>query len=174
MNSSILFSFLLLILTGAGGCDSNEAKVTPESEKSALPQTMLDVDERLRNGDSLVVVFYKDPYGTDSVRYTRFYTQVSLVDRSSVQHLQQQLAEKAIREEQYRKCRGEGKIWCFQNGKIFQTLYFSTRCEKCCHLFLIKDGFYYYSPISPTFVNWLDSIKPLTKEPANAGEKLTD
>jgi hypothetical protein len=167
---SEIFSFIVLITAiTAVGCNNNKVEV--KEKQPALVESTFDIDERLKGADSLVVVFYKDPYGTDSVRYTRFYTQISVVEASSLELLQQQLAEKVIKEEQYRKCRGEGKIWCFSNGKIFQTLYFSTRCDKCCHVFIIRDGFYYYSSISPTFVKWLTSIKPLTKEPANEAQK---
>lgn len=128
---------------------------------------LLDVDERLKAADSLVVVFYKDPYGADSLRYTRYYTQVSIVGSDAIALLQQQLKEKAEKLEEYRKCRGGGKIWCYWKGKIFQTVYFSNRCDDCCHVYIIKDGFYYYTSILQSFVTWLESAKVLSEEPPN-------
>ena len=120
---SEIFSFIVLI-TAITAVSCNNNKVEVKEKQPALVESTLDIDERLKEADSLVVVFYKDPYGTDSVRYTRFYTQISVVDASSLELLRQQLAEKVIKEEQYRKCRGEGKIWCFSNGKDLSNIIF--------------------------------------------------
>lgn len=126
--------------------------VTP----AAASTSAFTLDERLLKADSLVLVFYKDPYGPDSLRYTRYYTQSSVVNgldifkgQLSMEYSQQEL----------RKCRTEGKIWCFTEGKIFQTIYFSTKCQKCCFTYLIKDGSFYYSAIDPAFTEWLSVQK---------------
>jgi hypothetical protein len=156
--------FILSVIAVAGSsCESGKIKKT--ENKESVIQTALDIDERLIKADSLVLVFYKDPYGADSLRYTRFYTQISTTDAEDIELLQKQLAQKTEKQEKYRKCRGEGKIWCYSKGKIFQTLYFSTRCNDCCHVYLIKDGFFYYVPILKSFTSWLISIEPLAKEP---------
>ena len=147
------------------GCNNNEPG--KKSPKAPLVLTAYDLDERLKSADSLVVVFYKDPYGEDSMRYTRYYTQVSITATSGIDQLKKQLSGEFKKQEKRINCRGEGKIWCFTNGKVFQTLYFSTRCEDCCYVYLIKDGNFYYTPISDSFTKWLETLKPLTTEPAN-------
>ena len=128
-------------------------------------QTGLTLDERLNALDSMVVVFYNDPFGPDSLRYTRFYKQLSLTDTMNIQALKQQLQKTFDGPKERVNCRGEGKIWCFSKGKIFQTLYFSTQCDDCCFIYLIKDGNFYYSKTDEAFMRWLFSIKPMAAEP---------
>jgi len=163
MKSATFFFSILLLIKLAAGCSGVEEKKT--ESKASLFATTLDIDERLKKADSLVVVFYKDPYGTDSLRYTRYYTQISIVDSTALNLLQQQLLQKTSKQEKYRNCRGEGKIWCYTKNKIFQTIYFSTQCNNCCHVYIIKDGFYYYTPIRESTSTWLSSLKPLSKSP---------
>ncbi|MBC7827038.1 MAG: hypothetical protein H7122_04785 [Chitinophagaceae bacterium] len=159
--SVLLFSF------GALLCSCNDPQIKKKQNKEDAFKTLVDIDERLRSADSLVVVFYKHPYGADSLRYTRYYTQISVVGPVELELLQQQLKQKAIRLEKHRYCRGEGKVWCYSKGKIFQTLYFSTLCDNCCHVYLIKDGFFFYTDILKSFTSWLTSVKPISKEPFN-------
>ena len=166
MKSGRILFIIIFIAAITGNCDGG--KVEKPDNKAPFFETTLDIDERLKTADSLIVVFYKDPYGTDSLRYTRYYTQISIVGSNELDLLQQQLAQKTSRQEKFRNCRGEGKIWCYSYEKIFQTLYFSNRCDDCCHVYIIKDGFYYYTPIAESMIAWLDSIKPLSKEPLNA------
>ena len=156
--------FIVLLIVEAG-CNDGGGKVEDAEKKEPVSETLLHLDERFKATDSVVFVFYKDPYGKDSLRYTRYYTQISLTEPSVLDLLREQVMQKATRLEKYRNCRGEGKVWCFANGKIFQTIYFSTRCADCCHVFLIKDGFFYYVPILKSFITQLDSIKPLSKDP---------
>jgi hypothetical protein len=139
----------------------------PEQKKErGLPSaTAFDLDNRLKEADSLVVIFYKDPYGEDSLRYTRYYTQTSVTDAGEINILLQELGQTFKGQEKRRNCRGEGKIWCFAKGKVFQTLYFSTRCDDCCYLYLVKDGNFYYSRISSSMTSWLEKLKPLSAEP---------
>lgn len=156
---------MLFITIFASSCDGTKTKKS--ENKISDSKTILDIDERLKAVDSLAIVFYKNPYGRDSIRYTRYFTQVSTVGSAEIRLLQQQLAEKAIKQEKYRNCRGEGKFWCYSKGKIFQTVYFSMRCNDCCHVYLIKDGFFYYSPILKELSDWLQTIKHLATEPVN-------
>jgi hypothetical protein len=126
---------------------------------SATATTILQIDERLNNTDSLVFSFYKDPYGEDSVRYSRFFTQYSSTVSSDIQLVVKSLDTAFTKHEQVKKCRSEGKIWCFANGKIFQTIYFSANCPNCCFLYILKDGFFYYAPIHPNMIQRLASLK---------------
>jgi len=168
-----VFLYLFTIAALLNACKNNEV------EKKTIEQqvaTALVVDARLKQADSLVVVFYNDPYGEDSLRYTRYYKQVSLIETGAIEILQKQLSAQFKMQEKRNTCRGEGKIWCFTNGKVFQTLYFSTRCEDCCYLYLIKDGNFYYTRIATTFIEWLESIKtsattPLGGSPETSSEE---
>ncbi|HEY6503346.1 MAG TPA: hypothetical protein VIZ28_05170 [Chitinophagaceae bacterium] len=168
MKLTITFSGLVIITALLFGCKNKVQKKTGQQQVASL--TAFDLDERLKTADSLLVVFYKDPYGTDSLRYTRYYKQASVTDTKEITVLQQQLAQSFAEQEKLRNCRSEGKIWCFTKGKIFQTLYFSTRCDDCCHFYLIKDGNFYYSKIMSSTTVWLELLKPLAIEPVNKGD----
>ncbi len=137
--------------------------VMPADEKTSI----LQVDERLVKADSLVIVFYKDPHGPDSLRYTRFYKQFSVTDTSFIRLLMSQLTGKATKLEKMRSCRSEGKIWCFSGGDIIQTIYFSNFSQECNFLYIIKHGFFYYSPLLPGFSKSLYAYKKYAKEPLN-------
>ncbi|MBC7948505.1 MAG: hypothetical protein H7Y42_11530 [Chitinophagaceae bacterium] len=160
------FFFTILAIALTAGCSNDNASNRQAVDKTAR---IADLDPRLATADSLVVVFYKDPYGNDSLRYTRYYTQASVTDTKPISILQDQVAQEWAREEWRRNCRGEGKIWCFTKGKVFQTLYFSTRCDDCCHVYLIKDGIFYYTRTADAFKDWLGSVKTNAIEPANEG-----
>jgi hypothetical protein len=167
MNISTTYFGIILITAFLCGCKNNESK--KQTQKNSISLTAIDLDERLKTTDRLVVVFYKDPYGEDSLRYTRYYTQASVTDLKEMGFLQKELAQTFTGQEKRRNCRGEGKIWCFTKGKIFQTLYFSTRCDDCCHVYFIKDGNFYYSRILSSTTSWLEAIKPISAELENKG-----
>lgn len=159
MLSKIKLGFIILFgLLQVWGCKNN--KSNHPIQKSSI-NSLYEVDTRLKDIDSAVLVFYKDPYGEDSTRYTRYYTQASIRDPLRIPALDEQLNEPSIKEDK-RNCRGEGKIWCYSKGKILQTIYFSTRCTDCCFLYLIRDGNFYYSKITPSFTNWLKDQKSKT------------
>jgi len=162
--------FLFASAVSLYSCKNNEAEKRTPGQQIV---TALDVDARLKQADSLVVVFYNDPYGEDSLRYTRYYKQVSVIDAGTIEILQKQLSSEFNMREKRNACRGEGKIWCFTNGKIFQTLYFSTRCEDCCYLYLIKDGNFYYTRIATSFIEWLESNKPSATTPVGGSPETS-
>ena len=81
--------YLFIISASFSSCKNNEV------EKKTIEQqavTGIEVDDRLKQADSLVVVFYNDPYGEDSLRYTRYYKQISLIVSSAIEVLQKQLS----------------------------------------------------------------------------------
>lgn len=121
--------------------------------------TILDQDQRLSRADSLVFVFYKDPHGADSLRYTRYYTQRGVTDTAVLGFFKAQLNDSTERVEKVRHCRSEGKVWCFERGDIFQTVYFSTSAAPCSFIYIIKDGQFYYSKMTPTLSKKLSDIK---------------
>jgi hypothetical protein len=171
MNSriiSILFAFLVITTYACEDANSSKKTTIEPNASSSQTFTAFNLDERLKEVDSLVLVYYKDPYGKDSLRYTRYYTQISLIGDFST--LNSQLSSFYLQQD-FRKCRTEGKIWCFSKGKVFQTLYFATNCDTCCFTYLIKDGNFYYSALRPGFTDWLTANKSRSKELPNNAEK---
>lgn len=123
----------------------------------------VELDSRFLKADSLVVVFYKDPYGDDSLRYTRYYKQLATTDTSDIALLLQNLTKPYTKFEKVKGCRSEGKIWCYSKGKIFQTVSFATRCNDCCFVYFIKDGYFFYTPLDIKLSKRLSELKPLAK-----------
>src|SRR5688572_8782882 len=146
------------------GCEVPVQK--PVNGKAGI-ENGISLDNRFEQTDSIVVVFYKDPFGADSLRYTRYYTQVTSTGMEDIAIMLEQLKGEFLQEEKRDNCRNEGKIWCFAGGKVFQTLYFNTSCDHCCHVLLLKNGNYYYGIVSNSFSKWLAGKKILTKEPAS-------
>lgn len=143
-------------------CNEPARNKEPNSFQTATKG--MELDTRLAAADSLVFVFYKDPYSSDSLRYTRFYAQYATTDSNDIKLLLQTLDVPFIKQEKVKKCRSEGKIWCYAKGKIFQTVYFSTRCDDCCFTYLIKDGYFFYMKLDDSLVNRLAVLKPRSKE----------
>ncbi len=163
-----LFLGALFFITA---CVQQKRKVDPSTMVSPSVEdnynantTILMLDERLSKVDSLVFVYYKDPLGKDSLRYTRYYTQYSSTQEQEISILKNQISKPTERLEKVKKCRSEGKIWCFTKGEIFQTLYFSDFGGDCSFLFFIKNGQFYYCMLSLNFKEMILRLKPLTKE----------
>lgn len=154
--------FIILAVLGWVSCNPTAKK--DNSSNSFLSATNgIELDNRLVMADSLVFVFYKDPYGDDSLRYTRYFTQLSSTDTNDISLLKQNLKLPFTKFEKVKNCRSEGKIWCYEKGKIFQTVYFATRCDDCCFIYLIKDGFFFYMQLDTAFSERLSILKPLSK-----------
>lgn len=162
---------LLLIIVTACLVACNQRKhndVTPATISKSVEDiytpntTILMLDERLNNLDSIVFVFYKDPLGKDSLRYTRYYTQYSTTKTTDISIAKAQINLPTQRLEKVRKCRSQGKVWCFSKGEIFQTLYFSDFESECSFMFFIKNGLFYYSNLTPSFKQAIDELKKLS------------
>ena len=126
--------------------------------------SILQMDHRLLTADSLVFVFYKDPLGTDSLRYTRFYTLYSTSDIRKINFVLENLEGNTESLEKVKPCRSEGKIWCYTKGKVFQTIYFSYYNTTCSFVYIIKDGRFYYAEISSALSKRLNAFKREAKE----------
>lgn len=124
----------------------------------------IELDARLNTADSLVFVFYKNPFTSDSLRYTRYYTQYATTDTTNISLLLQNLKAPFTKLEKVKNCRSEGKVWCYAKGRIFQTIYFSTRCDNCCFIYIIRDGFFFYMNLDKSLTNRLTELKLLSKE----------
>ena len=169
----LIYSFLLL----AVACNSVPEKVSSSQQPTVTVAVdpvegspIIQLDERLAATDSMVFLFYKDPHGKDSLRYTRYYTQHSSTDTSVIQFVLQGLNDSTERFEKIKKCHSEGKIWCFRKGEIFQTIYFSAHNKDCSFVYIIKNGQFYYSDISKNLSAKLVELKPLALESSNEGE----
>ena len=163
--------FLLIIVTiGLVACNQRKQNnttpiaITKTVEDMYTPNsTILMLDERLNNVDSVVFVFYKDPLGKDSLRYTRYYTQYSTSKTADFDIIKAQVKLPTERLEKVRKCRSQGKVWCYTKGEIFQTLYFSDFGGECSFMFFIKNGLFYYSNLTASFKQSVIELKKLSK-----------
>ena len=159
---SVQFICLLIIVS----CISCSAPAIKQEDPNPFltATTGVEMDKRFLAADSLVFVFYKDPYGRDSLRYTRYYTQWSTTDSNDISLLIKNLTKPFTKFEKVKKCRSEGKVWCFSNGNIFQTVSFATQCSSsCCYIYFIRDGYFFYTPLDTTLSQKLVSIKALSK-----------
>ncbi|MBO9636081.1 MAG: hypothetical protein J7578_23460, partial [Chitinophagaceae bacterium] len=65
------------------------------------------------------------------------------------------------------KCPKDGKIYCFKNGNIFNTIFFGYPDEKCNFLRYIKSGKLYHFPLSTELKEKLIEYKKIAKEPVS-------
>lgn len=142
--------------------DKNSAAVNADSVK--LITTGIDLAPAMAETDSVAILFYKDPFGGEADRYTRYYTQFNSTSDSVIQLLKANLAD-TYREDTLRQCRSEGKIFCFVKGKPVQTIYFTHQSEACYHLYFIHTGRYYYLPFDKSLETRLRQLQQAAWEP---------
>ncbi len=164
MKKFILLPIAIFIFWCACKQPAKKNIVTQSIEKE-LPKSILQLDTTLQTIDSIVFVFYNDPFSKDSLRYTRFYKQYNVVDTATLGFVQSQLNDTIVKIEKVKPCRSQGKIWCFSKKDILQTIYFSSYNDNCSHIYIIKNGFFYYTSISDAFIDKLKNIKPLATTP---------
>jgi|GEM_PF-699111 len=158
---SLIVVIALLLLS----CAEKDKKKTSEKMPAADSYTMTELDERLTGADSAVFVFYTDPFTKDSLQYTRYYKQYSTTATAAIQSLQEALNGTFTKEERPKPCRNEGKAWIFSKNKIFQTVYFGWSKNNCSFIYLIKDGFFYYTDIKNSFISTLKNYQEKAIEP---------
>ena len=156
-------------------CNEDQQKLAQKEGTTKKPEvgersSILELDERLQHADSLVFVFYKDPHGKDSLRYTRYYTQYSTTDAALIHFVQDNLKDSTQRLEKIKNCHSEGKIWCFAKSEVFQTIYFSAHNNECNFVYIIKNGQFYYSDIGSGLSKKLTELKPKSTELLNLGQ----
>ncbi len=159
-----ILSLSVLLLACEQGRQKDAASLPGASEHAAEGSSIIQLDPRLLTADSLVFVFYKDPLGTDSLRYTRFYTQYSTGDIRKINFVLKNLEGHTKGQEKVQPCRSEGKIWCYSRGKVFQTIYFADYSSGCSFVYIIKDGRFYYGQISSALSKRLSTFKREAKE----------
>lgn len=171
MRYILFWCFIILSCNNQDRVNERESKSEHLKEDVMKdPSSMISLDPRLSDADSLVFVFYKDPHGPDSLRYTRYYRQYSSTDSSMISLWQSFLQEKTTRYEKVKPCRSEGKIWCFSNGNIFQTIYYSAFNSDCNFLYIIKNGLFYYTDLDSSLASQLNSLKSKAIELPNEGK----
>lgn len=163
MKAASLFLIATAVLFS---CTSkSKKKATENTASNSLPQTGLALDNRFGSADSLVFVFFNDPFTPDSLQYTRYYKQYSTTVPADIQSVLAALNSTFTKEERPRPCRNEGKAWIFSKNKIFQTVYFGWSKNNCAFIYLIKDGFFYYTDIKTAFISTLTNSKAKATEP---------
>ncbi len=168
----ILFCCFIFLSCNNQYHESDDKGKSDHSKNAVLQEasSMIALDPRLSATDSLVFVFYKDPLGTDSLRYTRYYRQYSSIDSSLIHSWQSYLHGKTTMYEKVKPCRSEGKIWCFFNGRIFQTIYYAAYNRDCNFLYIIRNGLFYYSDLDSHLASQLNSLKSKAIELPNEGK----
>lgn len=137
-------------------------KNTHSSSETKL-LTGLAIVPELSSADSVQCLYFKDPYGKDSLRYTRFYTYYNTHDTAIIKPLLQQLNQPFMLRNEIMPCRSTGKLFFFQNKQPIKTVYFNTDSAKSCtYLYFIKDGAFYYFPVNSTLIALLQATKKLS------------
>ncbi len=162
---SLIVSFLLLLTA----CNNQPDEQKPKEESgSSVPDVELlnglTQPPGLKEADSMQVIYYDDPDG-DTLRYTRYFTYVNSSDTSELNPLKQSLAAPLTPEDRVRNCRSEGKIYFYKGDEVAKTVYFSTRCEKCCHLYYIHNGRFFYFNIDEGAKGKLKEMRGRAKKP---------
>ena len=140
--------------------------LTPAIDPRKDAQLLFQVDSLLPRVDSLVLVYFDDPFGPDSLRYPRFYSQYSLTQKDSIQSFIQPMNEAVKAVEVKRDCRIEGKIWCYGSGKMIQTIYWSSHPSGCRFQYLIRDGLFYYFSLTDQQLSSLNQWKKQASKPS--------
>jgi|GEM_PF-3540673 len=126
----------------------------------------------LHQADSVQILFFTDPFGKDSLRYTRFFKHYNTSAADVVQPILKNLDQLFILRTEVMKCRSEGKIFFFKGTQELKTVYFNTQGVSttpsdrspqangdCAYMYFIKDGGFYYFPIQPETAALLQSLK---------------
>jgi hypothetical protein len=113
--------------------------------------------------DSVEVVYFKSPESQ------RFFTYLPVTDKEFIHDLVSDLSEEVQPEN---SCLKEGKIYCFKNGQIFNTVYFAYTDPKCGFLRYIKNGNLYCFSISEKTKKKLSDYKKTATEPVSADSTI--
>uniref|UniRef100_UPI003F69545A hypothetical protein n=1 Tax=Sediminibacterium sp. TaxID=1917865 RepID=UPI003F69545A len=145
-------------VTDSNGISSEAAKSLQLNSTQVKTQTAADI-AGLRGADSVQILFFTDPYGKDSLRYTRFFKHYNSSDTAILNPLLQNLDKLFVLRTEVMNCRSEGKLFFFNGEQELKTVYFNTgsntaankgavsnKNENCAFLYFIKDGGFYYVP----------------------------
>lgn len=170
--TNIFLSFVLYLAITA--CNNQTSTTDKQNSNSSYTSTDslnvprgLDVEPILNRTDSLQILYFDDPYG-DSLRYTRYFSYLSVADSSVVKTIIREFDTRSHETNMVKKqCRSEGKIIVYAGAEPVKTLYFSTGAIDQCkaYIYFIKDGAFYYFNLSPETVSVLNELKTESKKP---------
>lgn len=121
----------------------------------------------LHQADSVQILFFTDPFGKDSIRYTRFFKHYNTSAADVVKPILKNLDQLFILRTEVMKCRSEGKIFLFKGTQELKTVYFNTQANgDCAYMYFIKDGGFYYFQVQPETAALLRKIKPQAVQPS--------
>ena len=176
MNNKNFYTLIvaIVIATGIAGCG---ADTSVESNSNAPVEdanvayynsirhlTGLQFQPRVQKGDSIQIVYYKNPDG-EAKRYSRFYTEYNSNDTALINALKKSIDKHFVRIEKVKDCRNEGKFHFFSAGNPMQTIYFANRGDSCNHLYFIQDGWFFYMDMDSATASLLKSYKPKAVTP---------
>ncbi len=159
--------FFLIALATLAACENTTVTSSKTIEvTNTKTNTGLDI-AGLHQADSVQILFFTDPFGKDSLRYTRFFKHYNTSEDSTVQPLLKNLDQLFLLRTEVMKCRSEGKIFFFKGTQELKTVYFSTQANgDCAYMYFIKDGGFYYFQIQPATAALLRKIKPKAVQPS--------
>ena len=121
----------------------------------------------LHQADSVQILFFTDPFGKDSLRYTRFFKHYNTSAADVVKPILKNLDQLFLLRTEVMKCRSEGKIFFFKGTQELKTVYFNTQANgDCAYMYFIKDGGFYYFQVQPETAALLRKIKPQAVQPS--------
>ena len=89
--------------------------------------------------DSVQIIYFKSP------DEPRFFTYASVNNPDFIKSLVRDVTTETIIE---KPCVKEGKIYCYKEGEIFNTIFFAYLNDECSFLTYIKNGNLYYFRMS--------------------------
>jgi hypothetical protein len=174
MHFAVKIILLFVIYLTAGACNNQTSTTDKHNGKSADPpahssllSTGLDAEPKFSKADSLQVLYFDEPYG-DSLRYTRYFSYVSVDDSAVIKTIIKEFDTLYNQTNEVKKqCRSEGKIIVYAGPDPVKTLYFTTgNIDKCTpYIYFIKDGAFYYFGLSQQSVNILNELKKKSRKP---------
>ncbi len=146
--------------------DGPEPDNANDGKAAVKTYTGLDI-AGLHQADSVQILFFTDPFGKDSLRYTRFFKHYNTSAAEVVQPILKNLDQLFLLRTEVMKCRSEGKIFFFKGKQELKTVYFNTQANgDCAYMYFIKDGGFYYFRIQPETAALLRKIKPQAVQPS--------
>jgi hypothetical protein len=165
-----LWQMLIAFVFIFSNCNSNQKKgMENGNNDSSLvqvykPKTGLEAEPSISLTDSIEILYYDNPDG-DPERYTRFYKYTITTEQLIIDALLSELDQPFDENENAKSCRSEGKIYLFNGQQALKTIYFSTRCDTCCYIYYIRNGKFFYFPISEKFSRELRGNRENAKSP---------
>ena len=178
--STVLFNLILggALMLSFTACETTTTKTTTKTIEVSDTKTNTGLDiAGLHQADSVQILYFTDPFGKDSLRYTRFFKYYNTTATEVVQPILKNLDQLFLLRTEVMKCRSEGKIFFFKGTQELKTVYFNTQGASknpgettqangnCAYMYFIKDGGFYYFPIQPETAALLQSLKPKAIKP---------